>query len=463
MTQAVSNASAVGNAARWFRAALQVNPYEYAGNPSPKNSYTDEADYNKALLDECEVQGVELLAVTDHWCATSAEGLIADAVLRGITVLPGFEANTSEGIHLLVIFEKDTKLEEVTLAIGACGVTPGDPHAVAEKSYGEIVETMVKRGALVIPAHVNIDNSGLLSRVKGAPLVPMIKHPKVHAIGVVPSVPAMGDQVKILGNKSPYRRKHAMVAIHADDVMGPSGLASEGGSSWFKMCEPSLAGLTHALRTAETRVSLRDPKSSSRVLLRELSWKGGFLDGQSMPIAEDLTALIGGRGTGKSTAVESLRYALELEPIGVNARKDHDSVVKAVLGTATTVSLSVDVIAPQPARYFIERTVPGSAIVYDASGTATSLKPRDIVGSLEIFGQHELAELAQDKNLMAEMVGRVAGDLVADAPRAEILANLKENRRLLTLLDKEKEELEDALADIPRLEEQSKKIGRAHV
>ncbi|MCS4275155.1 DNA repair ATPase RecN [Mycetocola sp. BIGb0189] len=463
VTQPLSTTPLHGSAARWFRAALQVNPYEYAGNPSPKSSYPDEARYNEALLDECEAQGIEILAITDHWCATSAEGLISDATTRGITVLPGFEANTSEGIHLLVIFEKGKKLEDITLAIGACGVIPGDPHAVAEKPYSEIVNIMTNLGALVIPAHVNIANSGLLSRIKGAPLVPMIKNSKVYAMGIVPGAPEMGDQVAIIDNRSPYKRKHAIVPIYADDVMGPSGLASTGGSSWFKMCEPSLAGLTHALRTAETRVSLQDPKSSSRVLLRELSWKGGFLDGQTIPIAEDLTALIGGRGTGKSTAIESLRYVLELDPIGSNARDDHEAVVKGVIGTATTISLTVDVISPQPASYTIERTVPDAAIVKDASGSTTNLRPRDVVGSLEIFGQHELAELAQDKNLMAEMVSRVAGELKADAPRPEILERLKENRRLFTLLEKEKEELEDALADIPRLEEQSKRFKETDI
>ena len=401
--------------AYWVRAALQVNPYEYKGNPSPSKKYPSEPAYNAALLDACVKEGITLLAVTDHWSAVSGAGLISDAKMRGIVALPGFEANTSEGIHLLVIFENGTNLEDITLAIGACGLEPGDPHAVANKSYFDIVAEMAKRGALVIPAHVNVANSGLLHRVVGKPLERMVKNQDILALGVTPSAPLAGEQREVLSNKPPFRRKHPLVAIHADDITSPEALATEGGSSWFKMSEPSLAGLMHALRTPQTRVSLKDPASTSRVLLREISWTGGFMNGQTIPISEDLTALIGGRGTGKSTIIESLRYVLDISPIGEAAQKDHKDVVTNVLHTATTISLVVDVFSPEPARFTIERTVPDAPIVRDVNGMATARRPRDLVGNLEIFGQHELAELAQDKALMAQMVGRVAGEQIGRA------------------------------------------------
>src|SRR5262245_61042836 len=92
------------NGARWIRAALQVNPYAYEGRNAPKNYFNSEQAYNTALLDECQVQAITLIAVTDHWCVDSARSLIDAAAARGIVALPGFEANSSEGIHILVIF-----------------------------------------------------------------------------------------------------------------------------------------------------------------------------------------------------------------------------------------------------------------------------------------------------------------------------------------------------------------------
>ena len=90
--------------ARWVRAALQVNPYGYIGNPSPSKTFVDEATYNAALIAELKAQQIELIAITDHWNASSASQLIVDVEAAGIVALPGFEANTSEGIHLLFVF-----------------------------------------------------------------------------------------------------------------------------------------------------------------------------------------------------------------------------------------------------------------------------------------------------------------------------------------------------------------------
>jgi hypothetical protein len=445
--------------ARWVRAALQVNPYGYVGNPSPSQRFADEPTYNDALLDACATAGISLIAITDHWRASSGAGLIEAAKCRGITALPGFEAISSESIHLLVIFEEGTAVDDITIAIGACGLTSGDPHALSRMPLSEIVDEAASRGALVVPAHVNVATSGLLCRSTGRPLQEILKNEHLHVLGITPSAPEAGDQAQILANKPPYARKHPLVAVHADDVSGPSTLSSEGASTWFKMCEPSLRGLKHAVRTPETRISLDDPSTSAAVLLRDIRWTGGFLDGQVVPFADDLTSLIGGRGTGKSTIIESLRYVLEIAPIGELAKKDHAGVVQNVLRTGTTVALTVDVTSPAPARYTIERTVPQPAVVKDSSGTATALRPGDVVPRLEVFGQHELAELAQDKNLMAEMVGRIAGRPVAADSRPAIVQDLSENRQALAKVERDQSELEDELGNIPRLTEQAEKFA----
>lgn len=155
--------------ARWVRAALQVNPYEYQGKSAPSATYNTEADYNKALLDECEVQGIELSAVTDHWKVDSALQLIRDAADRGIVALPSFEANSDEGIHILVISEAGTSAATINAAIGMCGVAPGCANGTTGASFTDILEKMTAQGALVIPAHVNVPNSGLLTGRAGRP------------------------------------------------------------------------------------------------------------------------------------------------------------------------------------------------------------------------------------------------------------------------------------------------------
>lgn len=449
--------------ARWIRAALQVNPYAYEGKNKPSTSFNSEDDYNKALLDECEQLAIELIAITDHWCVDTASSLMSAAQSRGITALPGFEANSSEGIHLLVIFEAGTKPATVNAAIGACGVEPSCVNGTTGDSFKAILEKMTEMGALVVPAHVNVPNSGMLTGRTGQPLVEMVKNPNLHAIAVSPGQPAGTDQAKIVKGKRPYDRKHPLAVIHADDVVHPDQLKQPGSTSWFKVSAPRLESLKLAVRTPETRVALSDPTGQPRATLRQMSWTGGFLDGATVPISSDLTALIGGRGTGKSTVIESLRYALGLDPIGEDAKRDHKAIVDKVLRSGTVVTLEVKTIAPTPHRFTIERVVPNLPVVRDASGTATNLLPVDVAGPVEVFGQHELAELASSPERVAEMLRRFAGTTGLDPEHEAVLEKLAENRKQLERAETARAKLQGELADIPRLEQQVEQFERTDV
>jgi ABC-type Mn2+/Zn2+ transport system ATPase subunit len=453
----------VAQGARWIRAALQVNPYAYEGANQPSGTYASEPDYNKALLDECEALDIGLIAVTDHWCVDSAASLLVAASERGIVALPGFEANSSEGVHLLVIFEAGTELSVVNAAIGACGVEPECANGTTGNAFKEILQAMTERGALVIPAHANVPSGGMLTGRTGQPLVGMVKDPNLHAVAITPSRDDATDQVKIAEGRKPYDRKHPLAVIHADDIMHPDEFNAEGATSWFKVSKPSLESLKLAVRTPETRVALSDPAGTPRALLCAISWTGGFLDGVRVPISSDLTALIGGRGTGKSTVIESLRYGLGLEPIGADAAKDHKSIVDKVVRSGTIIKVEVDTVSPSPRSFTIERVVPDPPLVRDASGTATNLQPSDVAGLVELFGQHELAELAGDPTRVAEMLQRFAGSSGIDPAHQEILDRLAQNREQLAKTEGARAALDEELSDIPRLEEQIQQFKETDV
>jgi hypothetical protein len=183
--------------AKWIRAALQVNPYSYHGRNSPSTHFPDEQSYNAALIQALQGLKISMIAITDHWCVDSALGLGRDAEAAGIAVLPGFEANTSEGIHLLVIFERNTPPSTINGAIGRCGVAPSCANGTTGLPYADVIQAMTDVGALVIPAHANVANSGMLTGRSGNPLVKMVQHPDLHAIGITPDVADGIDQEAI--------------------------------------------------------------------------------------------------------------------------------------------------------------------------------------------------------------------------------------------------------------------------
>lgn len=449
--------------ARWVRAALQVNPYSYQGRNSPSTRFATEADYNNALLDKCDELNIEIIAITDHWAVDTASGLIQDATSHGIAALPGFEANTAEGFHLLVIFEAGTAAATVNAAIGACGVTPGCANGSLGAAFEVILDKMTDLGALVIPAHANVASSGMLTGRQGNPLAKLINNSRLHALGVTPSVDAAQEQEAIFARRKPFDRKHPLAVIHADDISHPDTLGSEGGTSWFKVSAPTVESLKIAVRTPETRVALADPKEVTRPLLKEISWVGGFLDGVTIPLSSDLTALIGGRGTGKSTAIESLRYVLGLTPIGASAQADHDAIVSGVLRAGTVVKLAVEATSPMVETFTIERSVNNLPVVKDSSGSVTSLQPADVIGDVEIFGQHELAELTSDSAKVASMLQRFQGSGDLTSEHKATLVKLKDSREKLGRAERDRVELEEELSDIPRLEDQVRSFQETDV
>jgi hypothetical protein len=127
------------------------------------------------------------------------------------------------------------------------------------------------------------------------------------------------------------------------------------------------------------------------------------------------------------------------------------------------VKVAVETAKPTPHTYTIERLVNDVPVVRDASGSATNFKSEDVVPRVEIFGQHELAELANDPARVATMLQRFTDSDGPTQEHQDTLALLADNRAQLQKLEAARETLENDLGDIPRLEEQIKQYDTTDV
>lgn len=138
-------------------------------------------------------------------------------------------------------------------------------------------------------------------------------------------------------------------------------------------------------------------------------------------------------------------------------------MIEQVLGSATTVRALVECPDPTSGSYRIERTVGSPSNVYDAvSGSLLQSTPRDVLPSVDVYGQRELAEVADDKTYQAELLGRllpVAARPTEDGVRPELEAN---RRDLVRVLD-ELERVDERLARLPVLREQLQRMTDAGV
>jgi DNA repair ATPase RecN len=451
--------------ARFYRCALQVNPFAYLGRHSKQTTFTNEADYNAAIVQKCLDLHIEIIAVTDHYRVRHSTGLVEAARAAGIFAFGGFEASTKDGVHFLCLFDpdKDSRLERF---IGECGVhDDNDLSLTGNKDCLELLECARNWGGICIAAHV-ANNNGLLQTLKGQPRINVWRSNDLLACATAGPVSALPPNLRdiIDNSNAEYRRDRPLAVINAQDVDNPEALGESGSTCLIKMSNPSVEALRQAFLDEESRIRLNSvlpPDPHSEFL--GVAWEsGGFLEKTSIHFNSNLNVLVGGRGTGKSTIIESLRYVLALDPLGEDARKAHESVVKQVLQAGTKISLLVRSHYPSECFYTIERTVPNPSVVKDARGNVLMLAPRDVVRGVEVFGQHEIAELTKSPEKLTLLLDRfVEQDSSTASRKSRLRADLDRSRAGIANVQREIRLVDERLAALPNLEETLKRFQEA--
>lgn len=460
----LQNALKLPSGARFYRCALQVNPFAYLSRHNKQTSFRTEAEYNAAIVAACHETGIEIIGVTDHYRVQESTSLVQAARAAGIFAFTGFEAVTKDGVHFLCLFDpdKDSMLERF---IGECGVH--DTKAASPTGDLDSTELLGRAkswGAICLAAHV-ASEGGLLKKLSGQSRVNVWKSPDLLACALPGPVADAPDGIRpILENKDvEHKRSRVVAVINAADVKSPEDLKKDGASSFIKMSSVSVEALRQAFLDPESRIRLHsDPQPEPHAEFLAMTWEGGFLGDTSVHFNGNLNVLVGGRGTGKSTMIESMRYALGLEPLGEEARKAHEGVVRFVLRSGTKISLLVRSHKPSQRCYTIERSVPNPPIVKDETGEVMTLSPRDVMPGVEVFGQHEISELTKSREKLTLLLERfVDRDPTLSGRRAKIKLELERSRSRIMDVRHEMKTLDERLAALPSLEETQKRFKEA--
>ena len=140
--------------ARFFKCALQVNPFAYAKQYRNETRFPDEDSYNRALVEACVASGIEVAALTDHYRVEGIDRLAAALRACNVTVFPGFEAETSDGVHYLIIFDPSTHPAVAGGRIHQCG---GAAAPNPDLTSAKILEQTAEWNAVGIAAHIAYD------------------------------------------------------------------------------------------------------------------------------------------------------------------------------------------------------------------------------------------------------------------------------------------------------------------
>lgn len=307
--------------ARWWRFDFHTH------TPASGDYRGDEVTHADWLLEFMRA-GIDCVAVTDHNSGEWVDPLKSELAkleeqehpdFRRLHLFPGVEITANGGTHVLALFDPAKTTSDIDQLLGAVDYhgDRGDSDRAADRAVVQVVEQIVQRGGIAIPAHVDKDRG--LWKLAGNTLEPVLTGNNVFA-------------VEIADMSSERPSLYGQHAHHWAEVLGSDSHRLTGTSdqhvpgshfTWIKMEQPSIDGLRLALLDGERFSVLRsdDPDSPTQALpshhVRSITIAKARLMGRREPTTLQfspwLNVLIGGRGSGKSTVLNCMRLAARRE------------------------------------------------------------------------------------------------------------------------------------------------------
>lgn len=441
----------------------------------------DKLSVNSYFIEAGKKAKLRMMAITDHNRSRVAEQLAALSD-NDLLVLPGMEVSiktnffTDSVIHLLTIFpEKYTAADiDKVFAKGNMPIYAERKNdSVVELSVSDFIKAVHLENGICIASHVN-SNKGIrtLFRESNMKLLKIEYRKRELQKRKDKGTISPTEEAELIKIKADYRSldddiqnqlllflaEHQFDAIeiqcsghrqyyagdHVDNlgirpipcVMGSDahnlsdiGLSSY--STYVKMTTPSFTDLKKALRDPGTRIRFENDIHRlpiSKIL--GVQFDGGYFHNHTIGFSDNLTCLIGGRGSGKSATIETLRYIFNIKPThasndklkDINDRLDH---------TLTNTQIKVAFIDEARDIYVLKRRYNETATeCYDIHGSLHGDLDINAASNLKvkIYGWGEIEELARSKreqlNLIDGFIEKIdnAKDEVNDQMR-ELMSN----------------------------------------
>jgi ABC-type cobalamin/Fe3+-siderophores transport system ATPase subunit len=338
----------------------------------------------RAYLRRCHEVGLELIGVTDHnfsqkpdprdWFLTHLveqnKSVARDMGRPPLHILPGFEVDI--GYHVLCLFEpakKASHVWRVNRLLCKLGLDENERVRqgrlmplrrnnvnVSLKELLELVQDEHK--GIVIAAHSD-QNDGLLDDARH---IEDYKNKNLLALEVTANPPSQRVLDIVEGRNRTWGRHdcHPAYVMSSDakslrqDAQGQPIANSLGyRHTWLKMSKPSIEALRQAFLDPLSRIQLLGPRPNEALVhprITKVAIKGAkFLEDQEVCFSESFNCVIGGRGSGKSSLLEYVRFAVGLDEPTTQGDEDDSALqrkrkqLKASLAPESELRVSFEV------------------------------------------------------------------------------------------------------------------------
>ena len=320
--------------AHFFKCDFQVHsPRDRCWTGPRPATEADRVDYSRRLVAACRERGLGAIAVTDHHdlCfarhvrQAAAEETDADGLPlpdhRRLTVFPGIELTLGVPCQALLIFDAEFPSDMFLLAMTALAVVAA-PEAQAQLPettrlggimslkalQHELDKHQYLRGRYTVFPNVTDGGHGTLIRTGAAGKYVEMPWVGGYVDGGVAKL-GQGNRNILDGKDKAYGNKRIAV-FQTSDTRRDDHRDLGSNPTWVKWTVPTAEALRQACLAQESRISHVQPALPSCHVEGISVTNSLFLGPIEVDFNPQYNALIGGRGTGKSTMLEYLRWGL---------------------------------------------------------------------------------------------------------------------------------------------------------
>jgi ABC-type cobalamin/Fe3+-siderophores transport system ATPase subunit len=305
--------AALSSGATFFRADLHIHSYEASYDVG------DATATPSAIVDIALRENLSVISITDHNEISNVAPAVEAGRSKGVLVVPGVELSTPEG-HLLCYAPTPDALERFFNRLQIADRR--GPTSRCQTGAYHCLDLIAAEGGFGVLAHIDLNNAFECAMPRPTPAkLDILCHPALEGFEVsradCPISYTLEDDDTDRRNAAAQRIQRLGLGFqqflarvlnsdaHTLNSVGRNASRDQR-ITRYKMEAPSFEGLRVALKAADTRVRVEDCLPATVPVVQGVHFKGGFLDGEAINFSPNLTCIIGGRGSGKSTAFESI-------------------------------------------------------------------------------------------------------------------------------------------------------------
>lgn len=361
-------------------------------------------EFVKQYIDQLENQTVSIGIITNHnkFDKEEYKALRKNAAQRDIYLLPGVELSVKDGangVHCLLVFDRDKWLVNGEDFINQFLTSAFEGIANRENENTRCrysLDDMLKklqehqadrRDSFVVMAHVEV-RSGFLKEFEGGRIAEMAKDDLFKRFVLGFQKIRTRDYIDKL---SQWFGRELPAFVEGSDCknMDEVGRAHQERSQekrcYLKIGNYSFEAVKYALVHHKERVRDSPPREMPLYLANVRIVRSNAP--LSVPLNAGLNTVIGVRGGGKSSLLESIRFGLGL-PAKNDPRRYKDTVVERLLGNGGQIELDF-CDGNRALKYSVRRLLGRDPQVLDASGRPVPDLRADNLMHIAYFGQKD--------------------------------------------------------------------------